>query len=187
VDKPIDLSAAELVPALAVLEPQVDAAAHRASPTPATAEPEPKVDPEAHKPKPAEIVLKPELREFHLTNGERVAGVVLSETPEAVYVEHATLGVLTIPRGEIAKRLVEIILLNGDRIVGDIMAETADMLYVRHASLGMLSVPRAAFTVIKSSTLGTVTVPHDKIAMLNRKVEQIEMKTLNAGPPQLRG
>ncbi len=72
-----------------------------------------------------------------------MAGTVLSETPEAVYIEHGTLGVLTIPRAQIAKRLVEIILINGDRIVGDIMAETADTLYVRHASLGMLTVPRA--------------------------------------------
>jgi RNase P/RNase MRP subunit p29 len=195
-----------------VPEPVIDPEAHQPPPAPATAETQAKVDAEAHKPK-TEIVPRPEPREFHLTNGERVAGIVLSETPESVYVEHATLGVLTIPRGEIAKRLVEIILLNGDRIVGDIMAETAEMLYVRHASLGMLSVPRAqrstrvveailkdgdrilgellaeteAFTVIKSSTLGTVTVPHDKIAMLNRKVEQIEMKTLPTGPAQLPG
>jgi len=149
-----------------------------------------------------------EKREFHLTNGEHVAGVVLSETPEAFYVEHATLGVITVPRKEIAKRLVEIILINGDRIVGDIMAETADTLYVRHASLGMLTVPRAqrsqrvveailkdgdrilgevltetdTFTVIRSATLGTITVPHTKLAMLNRKLEQIDMKALPAVP-----
>ena len=41
-------------------------------------------------------------REFHLTNGERVAGVVLSETADTLYVQHASLGVLTIPRDEIA-------------------------------------------------------------------------------------
>ena len=141
-----------------------------------------------------------------------MVGTVLSETPEAVYVEHGALGVLTIPRTQIAKRLVEIILMNGDRIVGDIMAETADTLYVRHASLGMLTVPRAqrstrvveailkdgdrilgevltetdTFTVIRSATLGTITVPHGKIAMLNRKIEQIEMKALPPPAPELK-
>jgi len=209
--------------------PKVDAEAHKPAKVEASA---PQVDPEAHSslphPAPAgENVPPPQLippisttlevssssrsqekREFHLTNGEHVAGVVLSETPEAFYVEHATLGVITVPRKEIAKRLVEIILINGDRIVGDIMAETADTLYVRHASLGMLTVPRAqrsqrvveailkdgdrilgevltetdTFTVIRSATLGTITVPHSKLAMLNRKLEQIDMKALPPVP-----
>jgi RNase P/RNase MRP subunit p29 len=215
--------------------PKVDPEAHRAGPS---ALPQPKVDPEAHKPKPKDAAPSPvertlaqpdtsesaatpgkssdapapEKREFHLANGERVAGTVLSETAEAVYIEHATLGVLTIPRAHIAKRLVEIILINGDRIVGDIMAETADTLYVRHASLGMLTVPRAqrstrvveailkdgdrilgevltetdTFTVIRSATLGTITVPHTKLAMLNRKVEQVEMKSLPPPAPELK-
>jgi len=200
--------------------PKVDPEAHKPEPS---ATPLPKVDPEAHRPAPAPAAPvpstelgaptgTPEKREFHLANGERVAGIVLSETPEAVYIEHATLGVLTIPRANIAKRLVEIILINGDRIVGDIMAETADTLYVRHASLGMLTVPRAqrstrvveailkdgdrilgevltetdTFTVIRSATLGTITVPHGKMAMLNRKIEQIEMKSLPPPAPELK-
>jgi len=200
--------------------PKVDPEAHKPEPS---ATPPPKVDPEAHKaaPTPAAAVesvalsvpsSKAEKREFHLANGERVAGTVLSETPEAVYIDHATLGVLTIPRAQIAKRLVEIILINGDRIVGDIMAETADTLYVRHASLGMLTVPRAqrstrvveailkdgdrilgevltetdTFTVIRSATLGTLTVAHDKVAMLNRKIEQIEMKALPPPAPGIK-
>jgi RNase P/RNase MRP subunit p29 len=201
--------------------PKVDPEAHKPEPT---TEVLPKLDPEAHKiplpatepasapaPAPAPIASPIAPREFHLTNGERVAGVVLSETPDTVYVEHATLGVLTIPRAEIATRLVEVILINGDRIVGNVMAETPEMLYVRHASLGMLSVPRAqrstrvveailkggdrilgellteteTFTVIKSATLGTVTVPHNQVTMLNRKAEQIEMKTLPRSSPQL--
>jgi RNase P/RNase MRP subunit p29 len=200
--------------------PQVDPEAHK--PTPEVL---PKLDPEAHKAPPPvdtkagepvtsteiEPAVIPGTREFHLTNGERVAGVVLSETPDTLYVQHASLGVLTIPRDEIATRLAEIILINGDRIVGNIMAETADTLYVRHASLGMLSVPKAqrsrrvveailkngdrilgevltetdTFTVIKSATLGTVTVPHNKVNMLNRKIEQIEMKALPSGAPAL--
>ena len=201
--------------------PKVDPEAHKTTPD-VTA---PKVDPEAHRPPPSPAPamqskeLSPssqafpqEKREFHLTNGEKVAGVVLSESPDAIYVEHATLGVITVPRREIAKRLVEIILTNGDRIVGDIMAETADMLYVRHSALGMLSVPRAhrstrvveailkdgdrilgevltetdTFTVIRSPTLGTVTVPHAKMAMLNRKIEQVEMKALPPAAPELK-
>jgi RNase P/RNase MRP subunit p29 len=211
--------AADFVPSLPKIEPEIDSGAHKPQPA---AEPVPKVDPEAHKPAPEPAMatpqpqfsppaVVPEKREFHLANGERVAGTVLSETPEAIYIEHGTLGVLTIPRGQIAKRLVEIILINGDRIVGDIMAETADTLYVRHASLGMLTVPRAqrstrvveailkdgdrvlgevlseteTFTVIKSATLGTVTVPHNKVTMLNRKIEQIELKTLPPPPPEL--
>jgi RNase P/RNase MRP subunit p29 len=217
-------------------EPKVDPEAHRPAPS---ATPVPKVDPEAHKPEPSPAppakpdadaekakpsalsvplvnldasAVQPEKREFHLANGERVAGTVLSETPEAIYVDHSTLGVLTIPRAQIAKRLVEIILINGDRIVGDIMAETADTLYVRHASLGMLTVPRAhrstrvveailkngdrilgevlteteTFTVIRSATLGTVTVPHDKVSLLNRKIEQIELKALPPPAPELK-
>jgi RNase P/RNase MRP subunit p29 len=202
--------------------PKVDPGAHKAEPS---ATPLPKVDPQAHQaaPTPAPVAAPtstqlsapsavPEKREFHLANGERVAGVVLSETPEAVYIEHGTLGVLTIPRAQIARKLVEIILINGDRIVGDIMAETADTLYVRHASLGMLTVPRAqrstrvveailkdgdrilgevltetdSFTVIRSATLGTVTVPHGKMSMLNRKIEQIQLKALPPPAPELK-
>jgi hypothetical protein len=216
--------------------PKVDPEAHKPGPT---TEVLPKIDPEAHKPQPPAAPLPraepeapkpesspapftlekanapsagPEKREFHLANGEKVGGVVLSETPEAIYIQHGTLGVITIPRNQIAKRLVEIILMNGDRIVGDIMAETADTLYVRHSSLGMLTVPRAqrstrvveailkdgdrvlgevlteteTFTVIRSATLGTVTVPHEKIAMLNRKIEQIEMKSLPPAFPELK-
>lgn len=153
-----------------------------------------------------------EKREFMLANGERILGHVLSETPEAYYIDHGTLGVLTLPRSQIAQRLVEIILINGDRIVGDIMAETPDTLYVRHASLGMLTVPRAqrstrvveailkdgdrilgevlaeteSFTVIRSATLGTVSVPHNKVTMLNRKIEQIELKALPPTAPAIK-
>ena len=153
-----------------------------------------------------------EKKEFLLVNGERILGNVLSETPENIYLNHGTLGVLTLPRSQIATRPVEIILINGDRIVGDIMAETPDTLYVRHASLGMLTVPRSQrstrvvealltdgdrivgevltetgdCTVIRSSTLGLVTVPHNKVAMLNRKVEQIELKSLPSAPPAIK-
>jgi len=156
----------------------------------------------------APLVKASEKKEFLLTNGERLLGRVLSETPEVIYLEHTTLGVLTLPRPQIANRPVEIILINGDRIVGDIMAETADTLYVRHASLGMLTIPRSqqsarvvevilkdgdrivgealaeteAFTVIRSATLGTVAVPHHQVAQLNRKLEQMTLKTL---PPVL--
>jgi hypothetical protein len=150
--------------------------------------------------------------EFLLANGERILGHVLSENAESIYIEHSTLGVLTLSRAQIAKRPVEIILINGDRIVGDLMAETHDTLYVRHASLGMLTVPRAqrstrvveailkdgdrilgevlteteSFTLIRSATLGTVTVPHNKVSMINRKIEQIEMKALPAATPEIK-
>jgi RNase P/RNase MRP subunit p29 len=223
----IDPEAHKPAPA-ATSEPKIDSEAHKPAiaPTPAPAvakEPAPvevkpvettaaeavPVEPIPAAPPASAAALSsapagPEKREFHLANGERVAGTVLSETPEAIYIEHSTLGVITIPRANIAKRLVEIILVNGDRIVGDILAETADTLYVRHASLGMLTVPRAArstrvveailkdgdrilgevltetdtFTVIRSASLGTITVPHSKLAMLNRKVEQVEMRAL---------
>jgi len=204
--------------------PKVESKADSAAPKPVPSiTPAARIEPEASKPAPEPAAatlpseprlpaIVPEKREFHLANGERVAGNVLSETPEAIYIEHGTLGVLTIPRNQIAKRLVEIILINGDRIVGDIMAETADTLYVRHASLGMLTVPRAqrstrvveailkdgdrilgevlseteTFTVIKSATLGTVTVPHNKVTMLNRKIEQIELKTLPPPAPEIK-
>jgi RNase P/RNase MRP subunit p29 len=152
-----------------------------------------------------------EKREFFLANGERILGKVLSETPDSIYLEHATLGVLTLPRTQIAKRLVELILINGDRIVGDIVAETPECLFVRHASLGMLTVPQAqrstrvveailkdgdrivgevlaeteTYTVIRSATLGTVTVQHRQLAMLNRKVEQVALKTLPPAPPAI--
>jgi len=67
---------------------------------------------------------------------------------------------LTVPRAQRSARVVEAILKDGDRILGEVLAETE------------------AFTVIRSATLGTVTVPHDKVSMLNRKVEQIELKAL---------
>lgn len=212
----------EPIPA-SVSEPKVDPEAHRPEVPkhkPSASEPvqaeAPKQESIASAPAPSSEVAAPapqrERKEFHLANGERVAGFVLSETPEAVYVEHSTLGVLTIPRAQIAKRLVEIILINGDRIVGDIMAETVDTLYVRHASLGMLTVPRAqrstrvveailndgdrilgevlsetdTYTVIKSATMGTITVPHNKVTMLNRKIEQVELKALPPSSPELK-
>ena len=138
-------------------------------------------------------------------------GHILSETPEAIYVDHGTLGVLTIPRNQIAQRPVEIILINGDRLVGDIVAETPDALFVRHASLGILTVPHNQrstrvveailkdgdrilgevlgetenFTVIRSATLGTVAVPHTRVAMLNRRAEQVQMKALPNATPEL--
>ncbi|MCE0496451.1 MAG: hypothetical protein LV481_00705 [Methylacidiphilales bacterium] len=153
-----------------------------------------------------------EKREFFLANGERILGKVLSETRDSIYLEHATLGVLTLPRTQIAKRLVELILINGDRIVGDIVAETPECLFVRHASLGMLTVPQSqrstrvveailkdgdrivgevlaetdTYTVIRSATLGTVTVQHGQLAMLNRKVEQVALKSLPPASPALK-
>lgn len=168
----------------------------------------PPVSPAPVETKPVESspVVAKDRKEFLLTNGERIYGRILSENDEAIYLEHGTLGILTLPRSQIAKRPVEIILINGDRIVGDIMAETHDTLYVRHASLGMLTVPRShrsarvveailkdgdrilgevlteteTFTIIRSASLGTVTVPHKQVAMMNRKIEQIELKALPA-------
>ena len=152
-----------------------------------------------------------EKKEFVLSNGERILGHILSETPECIYLNHATLGVLTIPRAQVAQRPVEIILMNGDRIVGDILAETTDSLFVRHASLGVLTVPKnqrssrvveailkdgdrilgevlgetGNFTVIRSATLGTVAVPHNRIALLNRRAEEVPMmKALPPGNPE---
>ena len=66
----------------------------------------------------------------------------------------------SVPKAQRSRRVVEAILKNGDRILGEVLTETD------------------TFTVIKSATLGTVTVPHNKVNMLNRKIEQIEMKAL---------
>ena len=90
----------------------------------------------------------------------------MAETPDTLYVRHASLGMLTVPRAQRSTRVVEAILKDGDRILGEVLAETEN------------------FTVIRSATLGTVTVPHQQVAMLNRKIEQIELKALPAlGPP----
>jgi RNase P/RNase MRP subunit p29 len=152
-----------------------------------------------------------EKREFVLSNGERILGHILSETPDAIYVEHGTLGVLTIPRAQIAQHPIEVILVNGDRIVGDVIAETSDALFVRHASLGILTIPHKqrsarvveailkdgdrilgevlgeteSVTVIRSATLGTVSVPHHRVAMLNKRAEEIQMKSLPPTAPQV--
>ena len=151
--------------------------------------------------------VKPDTRErteFVLSNGERIFGHVLSETPQTIYLDHGTLGVLTLPRSQIATKPIEVILINGDRIVGDLIAETPECLYIKHASLGMLTVPhgqRSArvveailkdgdrilgevlaetdnFTVIRSASLGTVAVQHEQVAMLNRKIEQMQLRAL---------
>jgi RNase P/RNase MRP subunit p29 len=152
-----------------------------------------------------------EKQEFVLANGERIFGHILSETPQTIYLDHGTLGVLTLPRSQIAKNPIEVILINGDRIVGDLIAETPDCLYVKHASLGMLTVPHNQrstrvveaimkdgdrilgevlaetdnFTVIRSATLGTVAVQHEQVAMLNRKIEQMQLRTLPPSAPAL--
>jgi RNase P/RNase MRP subunit p29 len=145
-----------------------------------------------------------EKQEFVLANGERILGHVLSETPQTIYLDHSTLGVLTLPRSQVAAKPIEVILINGDRIVGDLIAETPECLYIKHASLGMLTVPHSQrsarvveailkdgdrilgevlaetenFTVIRSATLGTVAVQHEQVAMLNRKIEQMQLRTL---------
>ena len=152
-------------------------------------------------------VQKGSKREFVLTNGERVMGNILSETSDSIYIDHATLGVLTIPLNQIAKRPIEVILINGDRVIGDLIAETSDCILVRHASLGTLTIPHSqrssrvieavlkdgdrilgevlteteTHTVIRSATLGTVTVQHSQVAMLNRKIEQMPLKALPPG------
>jgi RNase P/RNase MRP subunit p29 len=145
-----------------------------------------------------------EKTEFVLSNGERIYGHVLSETPQTIYLDHGTLGVLTLPRSQIATKPIEVILINGDRVVGDLIAETPECLYIKHASLGMLTVPHGQrstrvveailkdgdrilgevlaetdnFTVIRSATLGTVAVQHEQVAMLNRKIEQMQLRAL---------
>ena len=145
-----------------------------------------------------------EKREFVLANGERILGHILSETADTIYLDHLTLGVLTLPRAQIAKKPIEVILINGDRVVGDLIAETSECMYIRHASLGMLTVPHGQrstrvveailkdgdrilgevlaetenFTVIRSATLGTVAVQHEQVAMLNRKIEQMQLRAL---------
>jgi RNase P/RNase MRP subunit p29 len=142
--------------------------------------------------------------EFVLANGERIFGHILSETPQTIYLDHGTLGVLTLPRSQIAAKPIEVILINGDRLVGDLIAETPECLYLKHASLGMVTVPHGQrstrvveailkdgdrilgevlaetdnFTVIRSATLGTVAVQHDQVAMLNRKIEQMQLRAL---------
>jgi RNase P/RNase MRP subunit p29 len=152
-----------------------------------------------------------EKQEFVLANGERILGHVLSETAQTIYLDHGTLGVLTLPRSQIAKQPIEVILINGDRIVGDLIAETPECLYIKHASLGMVTVPhgqRSArvveailkdgdrilgevlaetedFTVIRSATLGTVAVQHEQVAMLNRKIEQMQLRALPASAPAI--
>ena len=151
-------------------------------------------------------------QEFILANGERILGHILSETPQSIYLDHDTLGVLTLPRSQIAKKPIEVILINGDRIVGDLIAETPECLYIKHASLGMLTVPHnqrstrvveaimkdgdrilgevlaetGNFTVIRSATLGTVAVQHDQVAMLNRKIEQMQLRSLPRPGPRPR-
>jgi RNase P/RNase MRP subunit p29 len=174
--------------------------------------PERAINPPQDRPVPPTLdTLKPdsdprEKREFILANGERIFGHVLSETADTIYLEHATLGVLTLPRLQIAGKPIEVILINGDRIVGDLIAETTECLYIRHASLGMLTVPHSQrstrvveailkdgdrilgevlaetgdFTVIRSATLGTVAVQHEQVAMLNRKIEQMQLRALPA-------
>ena len=152
-----------------------------------------------------------EKQEFILANGERILGHVLSETPQTIYLDHGTLGVLTLPRAQVAAKPIEVILINGDRIVGDLIAETPECLYIKHASLGMLTVPHGQrstrvveailkdgdrilgevlaetenFTVIRSATLGTVAVQHEQVAMLNRKIEQMQLRTLPPAAPAL--
>ena len=64
--------------------------------------------------------------------------------------------------------MVEAILKDGDRILGEVLTETD------------------TFTVIRSATLGTITVPHSKVSMLNRKIEQIELKALPPPSPELK-
>ncbi len=90
----------------------------------------------------------------------------MAETADTLYVRHASLGMLTVPRAQRSTRVVEAILKDGDRILGEVLTETD------------------AFTVIRSATLGTITVPHNKISMLNRKIEQVELKALPA--PELK-
>jgi len=143
-------------------------------------------------------------REFLLNNGERISGKVVSETADTIYLHSESLGVLTIPRLQIAQKLREVILLNGDRIVGDVIAETADTIYIRNASLGTLTIPKAhssqkvievilkngdrvvgelitesdELILLKSATLGTLSVGRKALEMVNRRLEHHPIKPL---------
>lgn len=223
VTTPVEMPKTDAVP----VAPEPEKKADMPAPTPIAEEkpaaPPPKIEPAPEQPPipPPAIPTPPdsanlpvssrEKQEFLLSNGERILGRILSETADTLFINHDTLGVLTIPREQIAKRLIEIILINGDRIVGDVIAETPECLYVRHASLGMLTVPHKQrstrvveailkdgdrilgevlaetenFTVIRSATLGTVAVQHAHVAMLNRKIEQIQLKALPPATPSI--
>ena len=145
-------------------------------------------------------------REFLLNNGERISGKVVSETADTVYLHSESLGVLTIPRQQLAQKLREVILLNGDRIVGDVIAETVDTIYIRNASLGTLTIPKAhssqkvievilkngdrvvgelitesdELILLKSATLGTLSVGRKSLEMVNRRMEHHPIKPLAA-------
>lgn len=143
-------------------------------------------------------------REFLLNNGERISGRVVSETAETIYLHSESLGVLTIPRGQLAQKLREVILLNGDRIIGDVIAETDDFIYIRNASLGTLTIPKSHSSLkvievilkngdrvvgelitesddlilLKSATLGTLSVGRKSLEMVNRRLEHHPIKPL---------
>ncbi|PTY00813.1 hypothetical protein DB346_14480 [Verrucomicrobia bacterium LW23] len=138
------------------------------------------------------------LKEFVLTNGERVRGKVLHEKDDWIYLQNAVLGVVTIPREMIARRPLEVILINGDRVSGDIIAETREHIYLRNEALGVLTIPRRAAPlkvveaitrdgdrivgellsetstelIIRSAALGTITIRHDGLQKLSTKAEQ---------------
>jgi RNase P/RNase MRP subunit p29 len=105
--------------------------------------------------------------EIILINGDRIVGDIVAETPDTLFVRHASLGILTVPQNQRSTRVVEAILKDGDRILGEVLGETEN------------------FTVIRSATLGTVAVPHNRVAMLNRKLEQVQMKALPASSSDL--
>lgn len=136
-------------------------------------------------------------KEFLLNNGERVSGVIISETPDSIYLRNDSLGTVTVPRSRIASRLMEVVLLNGDRVVGEVITETPEYLYLRNATLGTVTVPRghlanrvvemllhngnrvvgeiitetSEFTVLKSAALGTLTVLRAGVQQVNRRAE----------------
>lgn len=143
-------------------------------------------------------------KEFTLTNGELISGKVLSETDTELFVQTLTLGIVTLKRDHLAKKLMEVVLLNGDRVTGEVVAENKDFIYLRNASLGTLTIPRDQgarnvvevelangnrivgelvvetedVVLIKSATLGTVSVDRKGMRHLAQRVEQSQIKSL---------
>ncbi len=128
-------------------------------------------------------------REILLTTGEKLSGVIASESATDITLDHPLLGKILVPKKRAARRPIEIFLRNGDRLVGELVSESPEAVRMEHSGLGLLTIPRSEickkvasfelvngdrvcgevieetslFIRLRSDSLGTILIPRKRI------------------------
>lgn len=89
------------------------------------------------------VLAEGRIRKLMLLNGDRVAGEVLAETGEAIYLRHVSLGAVMVPTAHVCSNMAELSLKDGE-LLGEIVTEDPQKLELRSAGIGRVNVPMSA-------------------------------------------